>query len=242
MALNVGVILSGSGMMDGSEIHEAVSILIALDRRGAHTICMAPDIPQTDVMNHLTRKPMQQQRNVLEESARIARGRIIDIATVKADDLDAVLLPGGFGASKNLSDFASQGASMQVNEQVKRLLVDMNHARKPIGLACIAPVIAARIFGEMGLKPKLTIGTDPGTAEKINQMGAEHHDTGPTDIYVDETNRLVTTPCYMNDVGPWIIYQGAERMVEEVLRLAGDVAAGVRQHMVTAGPSSVARG
>jgi enhancing lycopene biosynthesis protein 2 len=103
-------------------------------------------------------------------------------------------------------------------------------------------VIAAKIFGEMGLRPKLTIGTDAGTAEKINQMGAEHHDTGPTDIYVDETNRIVTTPCYMNDVGPWIVYQGAEKLVEEVLRLAGDVAAGVRQHMATAGPSSVARG
>lgn len=233
MALNVGVLLSGCGVLDGSEIHEAVSILVALDRRGANIVCLAPDIAQSDVINHLTRKPEKQQRNVLEESARIARGKIRDLAEVKADELDALILPGGFGAAKNLSNFASRGAQAEVNESVKALLVQMHQAHKPIGLACIAPVIAAKIFGEMGVKPRLTIGTDPATAAAINQMGAQHHDTGPMDTCVDESNKIVTTPCYMNDVGPWTVYQGAEKMVEEVLRLAGDLAAGVRQHMAT---------
>jgi enhancing lycopene biosynthesis protein 2 len=235
--MNVGVLLSGCGVMDGSEIHEAVCILVALDRRGANIICTAPNIPQVDVINHLARKPdRQQQRNVLEESARIARGNIRDLATVKADDLDALVFPGGYGAAKNLCNFASRGADAQVNESVKRLLIDMHQARKPIGLACIAPVLAAKVFGEMGLTPKVSIGTDPDTASAINKMGGEHHDVGPTDTCVDEQNRIVTTPCYMNDVGPWTVYQGAERMVEEVLRLAGDVAAGVRQHMATISP------
>jgi enhancing lycopene biosynthesis protein 2 len=220
--------------MDGSEIHEAVSILVALDRRGAQTICIAPNISQTDVINHLTKKPdPNQRRNVLEESARIARGNIKDLASVTANDLDALVFPGGFGAAKNLSNFASKAAKAQVNPQVSKLLLDMHAAKKPIGLACIAPVIAARVFGEAGLHPKVTIGTDPGTADAINKMGGEHHDVGPADIYVDEANKLVTTPCYMNDVGPWVVYQGAEKMVEEVVRLAGDVAAGVRQHMAT---------
>jgi enhancing lycopene biosynthesis protein 2 len=233
MSMKIGVVLSGSGVFDGSEIHEAVSILLALDRRGATVVCMAPNIPQTQVINHLTQKPTKEPRNVLEESARIARGKIQDIATVQADDLDGIVFPGGFGAARNLSDFAVKGAESAVHREVKRLLIDMHEAKKPIGLACIAPVIAARVFGELNLKPKLTIGTDPATAAAIAQMGGQHQDTGPTEICVDEVNRIVTTPCYMNDVGPWTVYQGAEKMVEEVLRLAGDLAAGVRQHMAT---------
>jgi enhancing lycopene biosynthesis protein 2 len=206
--------------MDGSEIHEAVSILLALDKRGAEIICMAPNIPQSDVINHLAKKPSDQKRNVLEESARIARGKIKDLSTVKPEDLDALVFPGGFGAAKNLCNFASKGAQAQVNDQVKHLMVQMHKAGKPIGLACIAPVIAAQVFGEMGLKPKVTIGTDRGTADAINSMGGQHQNTGPTDIYVDEINRLVTTPCYMNDVGPWTVFQGADKMVEAVLRMA----------------------
>jgi enhancing lycopene biosynthesis protein 2 len=218
MATRVGVLLSGCGVNDGSEIHEAVSILIALDKRGAQIICMAPNIPQTDTINHLARKPMQPPRNVLEESARIARGKIRDLATVRADELDALVLPGGWGAVKNLCDFAAKGPAATVNEQVKRLMMEMHKAKKPIGLACIAPVIAAKVFGELNLKPKVTIGTDAGTATAINKMGGEHQNTGLTDICVDESNRIVTTPCYMNDVGPWTVYQGVEKMVEEVLK------------------------
>jgi enhancing lycopene biosynthesis protein 2 len=221
MAINVGVVLSGCGVIDGSEIHEAVSILIALDRRGANIICMAPNIPQAETISHLTRKPMQTARNVLEEAARIARGKIRDLASVKAEELGALVFPGGFGAAKNLCNFAFKGAGVTVNDQVKRLMIDIHRAKKPIGLACIAPVLAAKVFGEIGAKPQVTIGTDKGTADAITSMGAQHHNTGPTDIYVDEANKLVTTPCYMNDVGPWTVYQGADKMVEAVLRLAG---------------------
>jgi enhancing lycopene biosynthesis protein 2 len=194
---------------------------------------MAPNIPQAETVNHLTKKKVHEPRNVLEEAARIARGKIRDLAQIAASDLDVLILPGGFGAAKNLSTFAVDGADAKVNDDVRRLLVDMHQAKKPIGLACIAPVIAARVFGEMQVSPKVTVGTDPQTAEAIRKMGAEHHEVGPSDIYVDHNNRLVSTPCYMNEVGPWIIFEGAERMVEEVLRLAGDVAAGVRQHMAS---------
>jgi enhancing lycopene biosynthesis protein 2 len=239
MAARVGVVLSGCGVFDGSEIHEAVSIILALDRRGAQVTYLAPNIPQAEVIDHVAGKPSKgEKRNVLVESARIARGKIRDIATVKADELDALVFPGGFGAAKNLSDFATKGENCTVQPDVARLMKAMHEAKKPIGLACISPVLAARVFGEVRLRPKLTIGTDAGTAAKMEAMGAQHQNVGPAEIAVDEANKLVTTPCYMNDVGPWTVYQGAEKMVEEVLRLTGDVASMVRQHMVTAGPTA----
>ena len=156
MRPKIGVVLSGCGVKDGSEIHEAVSILIALDRRGAEIVCMAPNIPQAETTNHLTGKPAGERRNVLEESARIARGKIRDLSSVKAADLDGVVLPGGFGAAKNLCSFATEGPQCKVNDQVARLLNDLRAAGKPIGLACIAAVIAARLFGSSGAKPRLT--------------------------------------------------------------------------------------
>jgi len=221
MSARVGVVLSGCGVFDGSEIHEAVSILIALDRRKAKIICMAPNIAQSETVNHATRKPDSQSRRVLEEAARIARGNIRDMAAVRAEELDALVFPGGYGAVKNLSTFATDGPNCKVNEQVERLLREMVKAKKSIGLACIAPVLAARVLGTAGLKPKLTIGTDKGTADAIAAMKGEHQNTAEIDVCIDEVNRLVTTPCYMNNVGPWVVYQGAEKMVEEVLRMAG---------------------
>ena len=215
----VGVVLSGCGVFDGSEITEAVAILVALDKRGARVTCLAPGGPQTGVVNHLTKKPDAHPRNIMEESARIARGKVTDLATARAADFDAIVFPGGFGAAKNLSDFASKGAECSVHPEVQRIVREMHAAGKPVGLACIAPVLAAKILG--GHAPQLTIGTDKGTADAIRSMGGKHVDTEPTGVCVDERNRLVTTPCYMNDVGPWVVYQGAERMVEEVLRMAG---------------------
>jgi len=221
MSARVGVVLSGCGVFDGSEITEAVSILIALDKRKAKIICMAPNIAQSDTINHTTKKTDSQSRRVLEEAARIARGNIRDMATVRADELDALVFPGGYGAVKNLSTFAADGPNCKVNEQVERLLREMVKAKKPIGLACIAPVLAARVLGMAGLKPKLTVGTDKGTADAIHAMKGEHQNTGETDICIDPANHLVTTPCYMNPVGPWVVYQGADNMVDEVLRMAG---------------------
>lgn len=220
MSAKVGVVLSGCGVFDGSEIHEAVSILIALDRAGASAVCMAPAGNQSSTVDHLTKKPAVETRDILRESARIARGKICDIAQVNASELDALVFPGGFGAAKNLSTFASDGINCRVNDHVKRLVLEMHAAGKPIGWACISPVVAAKTFAEAGIKVKLTIGTDPATAQAIEKMGAVHQQTTPTGIVVDADNHLVSTPCYMNDVGPWTVYQGAENMVRQVLNLA----------------------
>lgn len=219
MQSRIGVVLSGCGVFDGSEIHESVSVLIALDRRGAKITCMAPNINQPQTINHLTRKDAAPARNVLEESARIARGKIIDLASAKSDDFDALVFPGGFGAAKNLCTFAVDGPQCKVNPDVQRLLLEMHKSGKPIGLACIAPVIAARVFGQKEINVTLTIGTDAGAAGAVEKMGAQHQNTGPTDVCVDEKKRIVTTPCYMNDVGPWTVYQGADKMVERVLAM-----------------------
>jgi enhancing lycopene biosynthesis protein 2 len=222
----VGVILSGCGVQDGSEIHEAVLTLLALDRAGADVVVFAPDKPQADVVDHVTGKVTGEKRNVLQESARIARGKVVDVAKAQAADLDAVILPGGFGAAKNLSTFAMDGASCTVDESVALLLREMHAEGKPIGALCIAPAVLAKVFGET-VGPELTIGRDKKTASALQAMGAKHHDAGVTDIVVDERNRIVTTPCYMLATRIRDVAVGAEKTVQAVLAMAVEHA-GVR--------------
>jgi len=218
MKKRVGVILSGCGVNDGSEIHEAVLALLALDRADAQAICMAPDRPQADVVDHRAGQAVEETRNVLAESARIARGEIRDIAEVTAADLDGVVLPGGFGAAKNLSTFAKDGPECEVDPEVERLLREMHGAGKPIAALCIAPAVLAAVFGR-DLKPELTIGRDPGTASKLEAMGARHRAVDPTEVVVDPKNRLITTPCYMSATRIRDIATGAEAAVTELLSL-----------------------
>lgn len=216
--VRVGVILSGCGFLDGSEIHEAVLTLLALDRAGASAVCLAPDIEQASVVDHRTKKPAEDTRNVLAESARIARGKVSDVAKAKASELDALILPGGFGAAKNLSNFASAGAQAHVDPNVARLVREMHAAKKPIGAWCIAPAVLAATLGKE--KPKLTIGDDAGTAGALEQMGAQHVTCPVKEFRVDEDLRLVTTPAYMYDARIGEVAAGIERAVGEVLRLA----------------------
>ncbi len=193
----VGVILSGCGVYDGSEIHEAVITLLALDRAGAEVLMMAPNVEQ-QVVNHLTGDTVAgATRNVLEESARIARGNIMDIAKVTADDFDALFLPGGFGAAKNLCDFAFKGPDCSVNPDVERLLKATVAADKPLAAVCIAPALLAKVLGKDLPGVKVTIGSDEGTAGAINTMGAAHISCPVTEFIVDEKNRIITSPAYM---------------------------------------------
>ena len=191
----VGVVLSGCGVYDGSEIQEAVFTLLAIDRCGAQAVCLAPDM-ELDEVNHLTGQPTGAKRNVLVESARIARGKIRNIAEVKAADLDAVIFPGGFGAAKNLCNFAVKGADAAIHPEVARLLREMAAAKKPIGAICIAPALIAATLGRE-LKPQLTIGNDQGTAAAIAATGSTHVDCPVTEFVVDRDNRIVSTPAYM---------------------------------------------
>jgi enhancing lycopene biosynthesis protein 2 len=215
---HVAVILSGAGVFDGSEIHEAVLTLLALDRAGAQVQCFAPNT-EAKVVNHLTKQESGEMRNVLAESARIARGQISDIAKANPNEFDAVVLPGGFGAAKNLCNYASKGAACEVEPNLRKFLTAMNRAGKPIGAICIAPVILAKALGMNG-SPRLTIGTEPETANNLETMGAEHISCPVDDVVVDAEQKIVTTPAYMlaQRIGEAAI--GINKLVHEVLKLA----------------------
>ena len=213
----IGVVLSGCGVRDGSEIHEAVFALLAIDQAGCEAVCMAPNADFA-VTDHLTMQETGERRNILVESARIARGNIRDIRDVKAADLDAVVFPGGFGAAKNLCDFALKGSAASVNPDVSRLLKEMVAANKPIGVICIAPAMLAAALGK-DLAPTVTIGSDAGTAAEINKTGAIHQECPVTGIVVDMKNRIVSTPAYMLANRISEAYEGIEKCVKEVIKM-----------------------
>ena len=215
MAKQVGVLLSGCGVFDGSEIHEAVLTLLFLDRSGVAISCLAPDMAQVHVIDHRTQIADAASRNVLTEAARIARGDILGLDAVSADDLDGLILPGGFGAAKNLCDFALVGPDASVHPQVAELLTGMHASGKPIGAMCIAPAVVARVLG--AAKPVVTIGNDAGTAAGISAMGATHADCDVDEICVDDDNKIVTTPAYMLGPGISDIAKGIEKMVAQVI-------------------------
>lgn len=219
MTKKIGVVLAGCGYLDGAEIHEATLTLLALDRAGAEIVAMAPNEPQMHVVDHTESAPVENaERNVLTESSRIARGDIADLKTVTADELDGLILPGGFGAAKNLSSFAVDGPGMSVNQDLSNLIRTMHSQKKPLGFICIAPVIAAKTLGE--LKPKLTIGNDAGTAAALNALGATHVECPVDEIITDHDLGVVSTPAYM--LGPSIsqVAKGIDKLVEQVLTLA----------------------
>lgn len=216
MSKKVAVILSGSGVYDGAEIHESVITLLRLDQRGAQVQCFAPNIAQLHVINHLTGEEMPETRNVLVESARIARGNIKDIREANVDDFDALIVPGGFGAAKNLSNFAVEGAGCSVQPQVLELAEAFAEAGKPVGLMCISPALAAKIYGP-GVT--CTIGNHADTATAMNKMGATHEDCAVTDIVEDKARKLVTTPAYMLAQNISEAASGINKLVDRVLEL-----------------------
>lgn len=213
----VGLILSGAGVYDGSEIHEAVITLLAIARHGAQAVCFAPDKWQSDVVNHVTGETLAERRNVLIEAARIARGNVQPLSQASANDLDALIVPGGFGAAKNLSNFASLGSECTVDSSLKTLALEMHKAGKPLGFMCIAPAMLPKIFD---FPLRLTIGTDIDTAEVLEEMGAEHVPCPVDDIVVDEEHKVVTTPAYMLAEDIAQAASGIEKLVARVLVLA----------------------
>jgi enhancing lycopene biosynthesis protein 2 len=219
MAARVGVLLAGCGFKDGAEIRESVLALLAIDRAGAEARCFAPDVAQAAVVDHLRGTPVPgETRNVLVEAARIARGKIEDVRNARAKDLDALVMPGGFGAAKNLSNFAEKGHAADVHPEVARLIREMHAAKKPIGAICIAPAVVARVLGSAHVK--VTIGDDEGTAHEIEACGAVHEECPVDRAVVDRVNRVVTTPAYMyGDARLSPIADGIEACVREVLSL-----------------------
>ncbi|RQW86424.1 MAG: isoprenoid biosynthesis protein ElbB [Geobacter sp.] len=217
MKKKIGVVLSGCGVRDGSEIHEAVLTLLAIDRNGAEAVCMAPDMEFSEV-NHLTMEETGATRNVMVESARIARGAIRNIKQVQAADLDAIIFPGGFGAARNLCNFADKGSAAATQPDVARLIREMAEARKPIGAICIAPALIAAVLGKE-YAPSVTIGNDAGTAAAINQTGSTHVECPVREFVVDKEHKIVSTPAYMLATRISEAAEGIEQTVKALLDL-----------------------
>lgn len=207
------VVLSGCGVYDGAEIHEAVLTLLAIDQQGGSYACFAPDTPQHHVVNHLTGQESPEKRNVLTESARIARGNILPLSAFDAAQFDALVFPGGFGAAKNLCSFAFDGPDCKVNPDVEKAVLSMHAAGKPIGALCIAPALIAKLLKGA----QVTIGNDPGTAQAIEKMGGKHQVRTHGEVVVDHALKLATSPCYMLDATIGQIAQGAENTIKTLM-------------------------
>ena len=214
----VAVILSGCGVYDGSEIQEAVLLVLALDRLNAQIIFAAPDANQHHVTNHLTNQNVTENRNILSESARIARGSIIPVRELNAKMFDAVIIPGGFGAATNLSTFAFGGENFEVQPDIANILCEAHRAGKPLGFICIAPVIAAKLFGKDHVE--VTIGNDSGTAAAIQKTGAKHCSCTVHNIIIDRRLKIVTTPAYMLGKRITEVEAGINKLVQAVLEMA----------------------
>lgn len=214
----VAVVLSGCGFMDGAEITEAVSSLIALSEAGAEYLCFAPSAP-LQVTDHLAKRPSGETRDVLAESARIARGNVQDIRELREKDFDAVVFPGGFGAALNLSSWAKEGANATVHPEVMRVITEFHKATKPIGALCIAPTLVAKALGSENVN--VTIGDDLATAKEIEKTGARHVKCDVTDYVSDRDHKVLTSPAYMyGNAKPHEVFTGVRKMIRELVEMA----------------------
>jgi enhancing lycopene biosynthesis protein 2 len=215
--MKFAVVLSGCGVYDGAEIHEAVMTLYAITRNGGTYQVFAPNVTQYHVVNHITGEVLKESRNVLVESARIARGEIKPLAEYRASDYDALIFPGGFGVVKNLCTYAFDGTDMKVDKVVEKVVRDTHDAGKPIGALCISPILITKILGNI----EVTIGNDPGTASDIVSMGGTHTKKGNGEIVVDTTNKIVSNPCYMLDATIDDIAEGADKTIKAMISFIG---------------------
>ena len=213
----IGVCLSGCGVNDGAEINESVITALALDRAGANIIYTAPNVMQTKVVDHYSGNDMNENRNVLVESARIARGKITDLAELTANNMDGLIFPGGFGAALNLCDFALKGADCDIHPEVNRIIHEMMNANKPLGFICIAPAVFARAAKSSEKTIKITIGNDEETADQIEKLGSQHEICAVDDFTIDEENKIVSTPAYMLAGRISEAASGIEKLVQKIL-------------------------
>jgi enhancing lycopene biosynthesis protein 2 len=216
----IGVVLSGCGHQDGTEIHEAVFTLHALDKLDVDVIIMAPDMDQFHVINHLNgEEEISESRNILVESARIARGEVVDVATISGQQLDALIFPGGTGMAKNIFDYSMAGINCTVIPDVQRLVVEVLEANKPLGAICIAPVMVAKILEYLGRTGTVTGGFNDNINNDIKAMDINTIEVGAEDIVVDEENKIVTTPAYVEAKSMSEAFIGIEKLVNKVLEL-----------------------
>lgn len=225
--VKIGVLLSGCGVYDGAEIHESVLTLLVLDRLGAEAICIAPDVPQHHVVNHLTGQEMPETRNVLVEAARIARGNIRPLGSVRVEELDGLAMPGGFGVAKNFTKWAFEGPQGAILPEVKNFIEAMVAAGKPIAAMCMAPTVLAKALEGSEISPRLSVGTTAapspydiaGISKGMESLGTRAEMCDPTDILEDDANNIVTTPCYMMENSISQVYEGVEKAMNMLVEM-----------------------
>jgi len=213
--MKAAVVLSGCGVYDGAEIHEAVMTLYAIDRAGGTYQVFAPNVMQHHVVNHITGKVSEESRNVMTEAARIARGKIKPMTDYRAADYDALIFPGGFGVAKNLCTYAFDGVECRVDRVVEAAIIETHKAHKPIGALCISPVLITRVLGDVAV----TIGNEPDTIADIAALGGKHEKKGHGEVMTDEKNLIVTTPCYMLEASISDIAMDAELLVATIMKM-----------------------
>ena len=207
------VILCGCGHIDGSEIHEAVMTLLAISRNNCTYTIFAPDVNQHHVVNHLSQEPMEETRNVMVEAARIARGEVKNMAEYSPADFDALVIPGGFGAAKNLFTYAIDGVNAKVNPDVEKAIKETYDVKKPIGALCIAPVLLAKVLKDI----TITVGSAPDAIANVEKMGATHINTKQTEVIADKQNMIFSTPCYMLPATIADIADSADNLICSIL-------------------------
>jgi enhancing lycopene biosynthesis protein 2 len=217
MSKTVGVVLAGCGFLDGAEIYESVLTLLFLDRAGVRYQCLAPDIPQMHVVDHVTKQPTNEQRRVLVEAARIARGTIQPLDDLWLTKLGAVIFPGGFGAAKNYCDYAVKGDACSIHPVVESFMQKAVAAKLPVGVICISPVVLARALRDEDVHPRLTVGAPSGAAESVEHFGSRHVVCEVTDCVVDQERRIVSTPAYMCNAPISDVAKGIEKLVREIV-------------------------
>ena len=225
--MKIGVLLSGNGVYDGVETQEAVLTLLAIDEIGATSVCISVDSNQHHVINHLTGEEMSEERNMLIESARIARGNVKEISTISPADIDALIIPGGFGSAKNFTQWAFEGADGQIIPEVKLLLVNLANVGKPIAALCVSPIVLAKALEGSGISPKMTIGTDKEKSpydinsfvDGLKTCGIETSMKTVREIEIDKENKIISAPCYMMDASISDVRLNIKSAVEALRKL-----------------------
>ncbi|WP_109831041.1 isoprenoid biosynthesis glyoxalase ElbB [Reichenbachiella versicolor] len=225
--MKAAVILAGSGVYDGSEIHESVFALLALEENGVDYQCYAPNKSQYHVVNHITGEEMDETRNVLVESARIARGSVVDLKELTADGADLLVIPGGFGVAKNLNQWAISGSDGELDSEVKRVINDFTKAKKPICGLCMGPTVIAQALSGSGIEASLTVGTSAeptpyeidAISEGMESLGAVTVAKTIEEIAIDQTNKIVTAPCYMMEASPLQVRNNIAQAIKATVEL-----------------------
>ncbi len=212
----IAVILAGCGNRDGSETHETLSVLLAIDKRGIEYQCFAPN-GDFEVFNHIEGKKSGEKRHLITEASRLCRGNIKALSMYKAEDYDALIIPGGMGAAQNLSNYAFVGKDIIVNQEVEKAILETYSANKPIGALCIAPMLLAKVLGDKN--PTLTLGNDCPAAQDAISLGCNHQICKSNEVAVDVKHKIVTTPAYMVATHISEIFEGSDNLVEQICKL-----------------------